>query len=213
METILLQDTNYREWVDYIKADLMAKDLWNVVLGVVTHPIKPRAPTSPKSAASATESSGYNGTQSATEDESNYASDTPRFISALSAETPAEWTASGFLVELLHREIYLGKLGRATAEIRKSLHPSIRKYYAASAYDEAPTLLWAAIQQDRGYARTVNLAMIRNDIVEPRKDTITPESCIDGIVGLGATIDVAGRERNGVRCKTSNPDEHQVTFA
>jgi hypothetical protein len=203
METILLRDTNYREWVDYIKADLMAKDLWNVVSGAVTHPIKPLAPTSP--AASATESSGYNGKQRATEDESNYASDTPRFISALSEETPAERTASAFLAELcrylVQREVYLEKLDRATAEIRKSLHPSIRKHYAASAYDEAPTLLWAAIQQDRDHVCTVNLAKIRNDVVEPRKD------------GLGATIDVAGRERNGVRCKTSNPGEHQVTFA
>jgi hypothetical protein len=45
MERVLLKEDNYLEWTDYIRNELLARGLWNIVLGIKERPRKPAVPS------------------------------------------------------------------------------------------------------------------------------------------------------------------------
>jgi hypothetical protein len=55
---------------------------------------------------------------------------------------------SDFRRYLIQRETYIEKVGMATAEIRRSLDPSVRRRYADKKYISAPDVLWQDIARE-----------------------------------------------------------------
>jgi hypothetical protein len=73
-------------------------------------------------------------------------------MTAVNETTPEAKDAvylSDFRRYLIQRENYIKDVGRATAEIRRSIHPSLRKQYDDILYDSAPGLLWQTIEKNR----------------------------------------------------------------
>jgi hypothetical protein len=57
---------------------------------------------------------------------------------------------------LIQRETYIEKVGMATAEIRRSLDPSVRRRYADKKYISAPDVLWQDITRDCNRVAKIN---------------------------------------------------------
>jgi hypothetical protein len=77
MEGVLLKEDNYLEWTDYIRNELLARGLWNVVLGIKERPRKPAVPNSASTTTAAT--GGAKGKGGAKEDEDDPKPGTRKF--------------------------------------------------------------------------------------------------------------------------------------
>jgi hypothetical protein len=147
MERVLLKEDNYLEWTDYIRNELLARGLWNIVLGIKEKPRKPAAPTA-----------AAGGKGKAKEDEDPKPGSAAAILAKaqLEADMVSETTPesdeavymSDFRRYMIQRDTYLDDVGKATAEIRRSLHPSLRRRYNDTVYDASPALLWKAIEKD-----------------------------------------------------------------
>jgi hypothetical protein len=69
-------------------------------------------------------------------------------VSEMTPESDEAVYMSDFRRYLIQRETYLDDVGKATAEIRRSAHPSLCKRYNDQVYDSMPALLWKAIEKD-----------------------------------------------------------------
>jgi hypothetical protein len=54
MERVLLKEKNYQEWASYVRNELLARGLWNIVQGITERPRKPEVPESASTTTSAT---------------------------------------------------------------------------------------------------------------------------------------------------------------
>jgi hypothetical protein len=130
MERVLLKEHNYPEWVEYIRVELLARALWGIVKGTTKPPQKPIPTTKTEPAADTTTA-----TATAPVD-----SDTP--------ESTDPVYMSDFRRYIIQRDTYNDKVGMATAEIQRSLDPSVRRRYTDQKYIAAPDVLWADIEKD-----------------------------------------------------------------
>ncbi|KAA8895290.1 hypothetical protein FN846DRAFT_997275 [Sphaerosporella brunnea] len=121
MERVLLKEHNYLEWEEYIRDELLARALWGIVEGTTKPPQKPIPKTETAAAAPVDP-------------------DTP--------ESTDSVYMSDFRRYLIQRDTYNDKVGMATAEIRRSLDPSVRRRYADKKYIKAPDVLWKDIEKD-----------------------------------------------------------------
>jgi hypothetical protein len=132
MERVLLKEHNYPEWEEYIKDELLARGLWGIVEGTTERPRKPTV-------------------QVATVKEDSE-SEPPVGTAQMVSETTPESTDSVYMSDfrryLIQHETYIEKVGMATAEIRRSLDPSVRRRYADKKYISAPDVLWQDIERD-----------------------------------------------------------------
>jgi hypothetical protein len=127
MERVLLKEHNYPEWEEYIRDELLARALWGIVQGTTKPPRKPTPNSKTKTEpAAGTEQIDNEETPESTD--SVYMSDFRRY--------------------LILRDTYNDKVGMATAEIRRSLDPSVRRRYADKKYITAPDVLWKDIEKD-----------------------------------------------------------------
>jgi hypothetical protein len=125
MERVLLKEHNYLEWEENIRDELLARGLWGIVEGTTERPLKPTAPVGKK--------------EDAAEDTA---------VSETTPESTDSVYMSDFRRYLIQREKYIEKVGMATAEIRRSLDPSVRRRYADKRYISAPDVLWQDIARD-----------------------------------------------------------------
>jgi hypothetical protein len=158
MERVLLKENNYQEWASYVRNELLARGLWDIVQGITE---RPRNPEVPESASTTTPATGGapGGVKKADGDGEAGASAAADILAGVQARmtavnetTPESRDAvylSDFRRYLIQRENYIKDVGKATAEIRRSIHPSIRKQYEDILYDSAPGLLWETIEKDR----------------------------------------------------------------
>jgi hypothetical protein len=129
MERVLLKEHNYPEWEEYIRDELLARALWGIVQGTTQPPRKPTVPKGTKSNTTETETAA----------------------APVDSETPESTDSvymSDFRRYLIQRDTYNDKVGMATAEIRRSLDPSVRRRYADKKYISAPDVLWTDIEKD-----------------------------------------------------------------
>jgi hypothetical protein len=141
MERVLLKEHKYLEWEEYIRDELLARGLWVIVEGTTERPLKPTVPVA---------AGGVKGRkQDAAEDsESASAAVTAQLISETIPESTDSVYRSDFRRYLIQREKHIEKVGMATAEIRRSLDPSVRRRYADKKYISAPDVLWQDIARD-----------------------------------------------------------------
>jgi hypothetical protein len=159
MERVLLKEDNYLEWTDYIRNELLARGLWNIVLGIKQ---KSRKPVAPKTAAAggATGKSDVKGKAKEDDEDGPKPGSAAAILANAQLQVEAEMVSettpesdeavymSDFRRYMIQRDTYLDDVGKATAEIRRSLHPSLRRRYNDKLYDASPALLWKAIEKD-----------------------------------------------------------------
>ncbi|KAA8895292.1 hypothetical protein FN846DRAFT_344835 [Sphaerosporella brunnea] len=101
--------------------ELLARGLWGIVEGATKPPQKPTPKIKTETAAAPVDP------------------ETP--------ESKDPVYMSDFRRYLIQRDTYNDKVGMATAEIRRSLDPSVRRRYADKKYITAPDVLWKDIEK------------------------------------------------------------------
>ncbi|KAA8894778.1 hypothetical protein FN846DRAFT_894767 [Sphaerosporella brunnea] len=154
-ERVSLQENNYQEWASYGRNELLARGLWDIVQGITERPRTREVPESPLTTTSATAGPTTNSATTRASGASAAADILARVQARMAAvnETTPEPKDAVYLTDfqryLIQRENYIEDVGKATAEIERSIHPSLRKQYDNILYDSAPSLLWQQIEQDR----------------------------------------------------------------
>jgi hypothetical protein len=162
MEPVLLTENNYLEWEAYIRNELLARGLWDIVQGIRERPQKPAVPKSASSTTTAATGGAKRESKDGAEDDFKSGSAAAirknaqaMMVSETTPESDEVVYMRDFRQYLVRRENYIKDVGKTTAEIRRSLHPSFRKRYNEKLYDSAPTLLWQVIEKD--YRRVANI--------------------------------------------------------